>query len=527
MPDLYSGPPKRAPQAPPSIAGSINPNMFAGESQAMERMGSAIQGVGDQFHDFLMRRRYADYANQVNDGILAEQQFNSKYEKQNAGDTDFETQSQRYDQAHKQWEEDYSPKVKSSKAKTRLKTSFALSRDEKELEIFIDARKKIIQKLQLDQPRLRADSAKKYANIYNDDEAVASLAKKHLADTYFADVQEREDKGMFPPGYTEAEKREFAMAVAMEGLERSPEITQKVIESGDFGVLMSDDLAGQLISEDKDEIRAAARRKSSHRQILWNQDEETKKAEYQMEAAAIAETGDAKAVNDYLKTKFNDRVLFSDRSTVQDWRYNVLGKADRAQNIIKEGKPNPYTTVSDPAKYWTNYTKVLKDPNSMTEAEITAMVPNVCGITQAQSILNLKKTKDDDPLKSPQAEKYLKALEVLHTDKDKVLDVKTWDRQNRQLIEHIKNNPKDTPNQLYEFYKQLAEPQIESRWKKVLGWLSDLAVGDMRELGKATKGKGELTEPKNVGEFEFEVQRISQSDKKAAREYYDKWAGKW
>ena len=235
MPDLYSGPPKRAPQAPPSIAGSINTNMFAGESQAMERMGSAIQRVGDQFHDVLMRRRYADYANQVNDGQLALQQFNSDYEQRMAGDTDYETQPQRYAQELKQFSEDYLNKVKSARAKSELGRKFAFSGDEKELEIFISARKGAIQKLQTDQPGVRTQAAKEYSNIFNDDDEVLDRVRKEREKQYFARIQEHEDMGMFPPGYAEAEKREFAMAVAMENFERDPEITQKVIESGDFG----------------------------------------------------------------------------------------------------------------------------------------------------------------------------------------------------------------------------------------------------------------------------------------------------
>ena len=132
-----------------------------------------------------------------------------------------------------------------------------------------------------------------------------------------------------------------------------------------------------------------------------------------------------------------------------------------------------------------------------------------------------------DTLNSGRAKKYIEGLEKLYTDKKGVLDILPWSRDDKKLKEHLLNYPEETPDQTYEWYKELVGPVVRSRWSRAWEWLSDIVVGDMSELGKATKGKSELREPKNVGEFEFEVQRISQSDKKAAKEYYDKWAGKW
>jgi len=478
MPELIAGPRKQAPQAAPSIAGSVNPNMFSGESDALQRMGATISRAGNQFQDVLMRRRYADYANQYNEGQLAYQQFESDSEVRRTGDTNYDNHAVKFDQEYKQWSGDYLAKVKDPRARNELSTDLAIKADKEELKIFNSSRANVIQKIRLDQPAFRKIFAQEYLDIANDDDEVVDRTRKEMEGKYRAHTNEHERLGMAAPGWAEEDMHLLALDVAMEAIERDPEITKQVMESGDLGVLMSDNLVQRLTSADKDEIRTAAKRKGNYLQLMWNQDEETKKAEYQLEAANIAETGDIKKLNDYLKTCFTDRVLFSNKTTVADWRGAELGKGDRRQAILKEGKPNPYTTITDPETYWKNYTKVLANPNSMTNTEITAMVPGICGITQAQSVLNLKKSPDDDPLKSPQAQMYFASLGnlVIGGEKQPKAELALYyDKAYRALADHITKYPDETPEQLNKYYNSLIEPFVKDwrpkNWGKLISGL--------------------------------------------------------
>jgi len=533
MPDLIAGPPKRAPRVAPSIAGSINPNMFAGESEAMMRMGANIQRAGGQFGDFLMRRRYADYANQVNDGKLALQQFNSDFEERLATDTDYETQANRYDQELKQFSEDYLNKVKSPKAKNELTRDFAFYGDKKELGIFTEARKKIIRKIDASQPELIKINVGAGLDVALDDDIEAERVRIKIRDSYKKDLDSHVAAGIMTREKADFWMHERARAIGLEAIRRSPETAAEVFEGGDIDVLMCKDDLKLLDQVDIEYLRNRAASQVNFTQLQQKKALEAGQAQAEEEIWDIARTGDVNGVADKIDTYPFDA----------EWKKKQLGDAMRTANLLKEDKPNPYTTVSDPEKYWTNYTKVLIDPDSMTNAEITAMVPDICGITQAQSILNLKKTKEDDPLKSPQAKMYLKGLEDLHLVKD-LMNAVQWDKANRALMNHIEKNPDEPPEKLYSFYKQLVDPYVKAKWKKVLEWLSDLGDVDtsgsiysmqkkygsgksIKELNRLRRADQEDTEPRNVGEFEFEVQRMAQSDKKAAREYYDKWAGKW
>ena len=222
---------------------------------------------------------------------------------------------------------------------------------------------------------------------------------------------------------------------------------------------------------------------------------EAQQAAAEEEIWDIARTGDVNGVADKI-----DMYQFD-----AEWKKKQLGDAMRTANLLKEDKPNPYTTVSDPAKYWSNYTKVLKDPDSMTTAEITAMVPDVCGINQVKEILNLKKTKEDDPLKSPQAAMYIKALSDIHLNKSFDMMADDWDRANRALINHIEKNPDDTPEQLSKFYNSLIDPYIRSGfskwWEKWSGRAKWLAVGNLAEAGKATKGIAKRKQGETIAEY--------------------------
>jgi hypothetical protein len=114
---------------------------------------------------------------------------------------------------------------------------------------------------------------------------------------------------------------------------------------------------------------------------------------------------------------------------------------------------------------------------------------------------------------------------------------KNYNKYHKAFSDVVERNPDMTIDQTDAAFKKIVGEPVAKAWvlKAIARFMSPAfnvysMIGEIRGLldkDEAAKGVSGPVEPKNVGEFEFEVKRMAQSDKKAAKEYYDKWANKW
>ena len=457
MPNLISGPRKQAPSPAPPMGGVGN--IFEGESDALMRIGGELRRSGNVLAGAFERRRYIQGVDEYQQAQMALEQKMAKSAENRMLDQNFDTQPKRFRAEMDQWYQSY--EFKSNSARKRFRNYYGMNTAREELNIFKAATVKKLNRIDDDQTAMQDINTRNYLNITGEGKE-ADQARSDLLVEYSKSLDGHVKAGTMSPARVDQHKRAWAILLAEKVIKRQPELTAEMLATdSDVDMIVPAELREFLKPGDEDHLWRTAENEVRKHKFQVNEEEETKKAEYQLEVAKIAQTGDVNAVNAKLNSYFNDRAIFSDGSTVADWRYEELGKASRAVNILTEDKKDPYTTITNKPVYWSNFKKVLENPDSMTKLEITSMVPEICGMTQAQSILNLKKSPEDNPLKSPQAIKYLKGIEAMHTDKDGVLDIFKFDRDTRRMTEHIENNPKDTPEQLYQFYKTLVEEPLK------------------------------------------------------------------
>ena len=345
------------------------------------------------------------------------------------------------------------------------------------------------------QPGLQKININDELNVTIDDDTERERVKSEIRAEYAEPLAGLVKAGEMSQARADYWMHERVRKLVMTAIDRDPVVTKEILYGEGIDTILTKADEELLELEDMEYLRNRAAAAERHRQLKHKDEQEKELMAAEEMAWDISRTGDVLGLEDLLDTL---NIPTADKK-------RLLGDAHRTAKLLAEDKPNPYTTISKPDVYWKNYTKVLRDSDSMTEREITAMVPDVCGINQAKEILNLKKKPEDDPLKSPQAAMYLKRLESLYIKSGKLTGyIKTtaeWDKLNRILIRHIEENPKETAEELGKFFEALVKPYKEkkiTKFLKAVGKIYDyrmLARGDYGfKLAGAlgwTEGEGE------------------------------------
>jgi len=132
------------------------------------------------------------------------------------------------------------------------------------------------------------------------------------------------------------------------------------------------------------------------------------------------------------------------------------------------------------------YDEIQKDATKLTDAKMDSLIPQLVAAEEPK----------EDPMSSSQAKTYIEMINTAFSDDDGIIPETSdeWDAAITEFEDWWIASPEATPQQRQEKYEQVVADQVRSRWTKVWDWAKWLAVGNLREAGKATKGKKTFTD---------------------------------
>lgn len=178
---------------------------------------------------------------------------------------------------------------------------------------------------------------------------------------------------------------------------------------------------------------------------------------------------------------------------------NIKGLSSAERNDLirrRERQQEIATATKDTGVYWDTLRKLTNDPDSMTEAQIAALVkPNSLTTDDYKEFMGLKED-ESSPLKTAGAQLYMGVLDAMYpgvlkpTEETSLDEIQEYDIKNNQLRTWIEKNPDATPEQRRKYFDELIGP-------KVTTWLERLFSGNMGTGAAPNFGGGfPATKPK-------------------------------
>ena len=485
MPELEAGPQRRPPTTgTPNVP--VPENIFAGQSQALQHLGSNIQRMGWNIGQAARRSEYENYIDEYETGQIDYFNFIAEKESARAEDTDYANHGVRFNKERKSFAEDYLNSVKNSRAKKRLAAYFERHGLQKEINVSNNARSLMIQQIDARQPALQKININEYLN-----EGQVGPRKKIRA-AYIKDLKEHFIKGYASQEWVDEQLRQRSIGLGKEAIKRDPALALDLLEGGDVDVLMSREDKELLTPDDIDGLRQDARREISFRKIQGNKAEIEAKAKYSEQVWDIARTGDVNGVEDLIDTFFPNQVLFADGASVADFKKELASGAHLTANRLSKGKSSPYTTRQDEPAYYEISTRLLNDPSSVSDQEIDAGVPHRWTTADREKLRKDKKTTENAAFQEFPAKQYLDSFDnlVFEEASESLKGMIFYTMGKRALMDFAVDSPDATPKQWAEEYSEIIEPFLAdwTKWFFRRNW--DRLTEELQETsGKATNVK--------------------------------------
>lgn len=519
MPTLSAGPQPRA--AEPGISAVTVPTgIFAAESRAIRRMGRNMQRAGGAIVNIAASAEHAQYVEQHENGLLEFEKWQVEDLKERSKSKDFDNWASNWHTKVEAGTAELLPNITNDKAREELKKELQILSDKHEVKIWTAATNQRIEDIKQRQPLME----RKYAEAYHD--AAIGKEKDAVLTAYEIDLKAKEENGLLTKPF-EDYMRDFTMTLAGVAIERQPQMAKEMLaEEGNISVLIDEKLIKYLDpKKDYRFLRQLAADKVRHHEAGRKNLERL--AEKDLKAKQ-----DKNNRESFVKIRRGELV---DPRVIEDM---MLGDNP---DLTKEAG-TALLTYFDKGPSKTDDPKAVREANKIIQdvgrAEIEAdegftklltLSPRLKSTTMTSKTNAFSDAEDpDNAVNQFPAKKYIAAFDdaVYEEASESVDGLEYYGRGMDVLRKFARDNPQATHREWGETYLSVIGPFLADWTKWPFGREWD-EISEAAFKSEAAKAKGKSREPKNVGEFEFEVSRIAQSDKKAAKEYYDRWVNKW